>query len=355
MTWKKIFIIVIIILFFVADFIPTIGGTNLENMSNQEITNKNILYVGGNGEGNYTTIQDAIDNANEDDTIYVFNGIYKENILISKNRLTLVGEDKESTIIKGDGNKHTITIELANNVTITSFSITTEPLVSEFAGIYIYNCIDTLIQNNLIFENGQGIKCKDAQSFNISNNEIFKNIKFEWNAAGIWIESGNHWVVRKNRIYENVGGILVIGVFGNYIPSPVIECNKITDNTDSGLIFDSCKCITIQKNEITNHYQGIFIINSHNSNLTFAFNNIIDNNLSIWILLSSGFQFINNNIDSYNETLIQIMTFSFSLHCNMNYWGTNKWPRLRCQPFFAPLIFFPWRIKPVDIPKCWPD
>ena len=36
----------------------------------------NIQYVGGNGSGNYTAIQDAIDHAEQGDTIYVFKGTY---------------------------------------------------------------------------------------------------------------------------------------------------------------------------------------------------------------------------------------------------------------------------------------
>jgi len=38
--------------------------------SDLPILNGNILYVGGSGEGNYTSIQDAIDNANES-TAYI--------------------------------------------------------------------------------------------------------------------------------------------------------------------------------------------------------------------------------------------------------------------------------------------
>jgi hypothetical protein len=34
----------------------------------------NILYVGGGGPGNYTKIQDAINNAINGDTIFVFSG-----------------------------------------------------------------------------------------------------------------------------------------------------------------------------------------------------------------------------------------------------------------------------------------
>jgi len=36
------------------------------------ISNGKTLYVGGTGEDNYTTIQDAIDDASEGDTVFVY-------------------------------------------------------------------------------------------------------------------------------------------------------------------------------------------------------------------------------------------------------------------------------------------
>ena len=38
-------------------------------------------YVGGSGGGNYSSIQDAIDDASDGDTVFVYNGIYNENII----------------------------------------------------------------------------------------------------------------------------------------------------------------------------------------------------------------------------------------------------------------------------------
>lgn len=56
------------------------------------------LYVGGNGSNNYTTIQDAIDNASYGDTIFVYNGTYYENVVIHKS-IKLMGENKSTMII----------------------------------------------------------------------------------------------------------------------------------------------------------------------------------------------------------------------------------------------------------------
>ena len=67
--------------------------------------NGNILYVGGTGPGNYTKIQDAIDNASDGDTVYVFGGVYNEKLWI-RNQINLIGENTDTTIIDGSNFSH---------------------------------------------------------------------------------------------------------------------------------------------------------------------------------------------------------------------------------------------------------
>lgn len=64
--------------------------------------NGNILYVGGSGPGNYTKIQDAINNSSNGDTVFVYDesSPYYENIVINKS-MKLEGENKETTVIDG--------------------------------------------------------------------------------------------------------------------------------------------------------------------------------------------------------------------------------------------------------------
>ena len=58
------------------------------------------LYVGGSGLENYTRIQDAIDNASDGDTVFVFNGTYFESLNVW-NGILLCGQDGTQPLSMG--------------------------------------------------------------------------------------------------------------------------------------------------------------------------------------------------------------------------------------------------------------
>lgn len=82
----------ITLLFLLTSVIPFTSG--YENTSN------NIIYVNDNVKTEYNGIQEAIDNANDGDTIHISSGIYYEHIVVDK-PLTIVGDGAESTIVDG--------------------------------------------------------------------------------------------------------------------------------------------------------------------------------------------------------------------------------------------------------------
>ena len=82
------------------------------------------LYVGVGDPSNYTKIQDAIDNASDGDTVYVYDDLspYMENIRINK-QISVIGENKDTTIINGvTGQDHAVRIS-SKNVIINEFTI----------------------------------------------------------------------------------------------------------------------------------------------------------------------------------------------------------------------------------------
>ena len=81
------------------------------------------IIVDDNGTADYSSIQEAINAAECGDTIYVRNGTYYENLLIQKDNITLLGENKETSIIDGDGIGGILNLYAANNISIQGFSI----------------------------------------------------------------------------------------------------------------------------------------------------------------------------------------------------------------------------------------
>ncbi len=76
----------------------------------------------GKGQA-YASIQSAVEAANPGDTVVVNDGIYNENVLIKKNDITLIGKNREKTIIDGGKASSGIRIDESHNVRISGFTV----------------------------------------------------------------------------------------------------------------------------------------------------------------------------------------------------------------------------------------
>ena len=192
--WKKGLVFGIILLFVGAGVIPSFGGTVVERNSNHSISNGNTLYVGGSGPGNYTRIQDAIDNASNRDIVFVYNGTYYEYIDVTKS-INLIGENKETTIIDGGGSGDVVNVT-ANNVKICELTIQNSGDEWRDAGIRI--CSNrNIIKGNNIKNNNNGIYLHDSK-FNIIKGNIISN-----NDDGLILRDNRYIVIIKNNFLDN--------------------------------------------------------------------------------------------------------------------------------------------------------
>lgn len=188
-----------------------------------------LICVNSDGGADYTKIQDAIDAANESDTIYVYSGTYAENIVITT-PLTLLGEHRDTTVISGTAiNQDTVTIEgeystYVSDVSLSGFTIEQNPTAKANLNsvVYVTYTTDYELSNCLITGGNAGILTIRASEGIISENTI------EGNTFGLWITttSIDNEIVN-NEIIDNSNKGLCIqeSSTGNSISYNVFENN----------------------------------------------------------------------------------------------------------------------------------
>ena len=247
----------------------------------------NWFYVGGSGPGNYTTIQDAIDNASDGDTVFVFNGTYFGYVIINK-AITLVGQEKNTTIIIGyfaytisiiTDSVHMSGFTIYNNATRgegvridSSYNIITNTIIdipndrirlyghhNTFSGniiknTYLYISGDDNIVTNNVFSNEYhnpfiddiyGIYLMDCWDNIISNNSFYN--------SGVFISLEN---ICDNLVTDNIVNAKPLLYFSN-------QSNLVVDDPAGQIILVNCTNITIQNQEIKNTTVGVQIVQSN--------------------------------------------------------------------------------------------
>ena len=166
---------------------------------------------------NYTNIQEAIDSPDTLDghTILADAGVYYEHVVIHKS-LTLVGENKTTTVIDGNGTGTVVKID-ASNATVSEFTIQ-----CGYLGIDVYSYMPQQIFNNsicdnIIMNNSLGL------SIHVDDNKIARNV-VKHNELGVCIARCNNTIT--NNIINN-------NVFGMYLDSSnnMFRDNEMVENS----------------------------------------------------------------------------------------------------------------------------
>ena len=266
--------------------VPSVVSVSINKTSQSK--NGKTLYVGGSGPGNYSKIQDAIDNASDGDTVYVFSGIYNEFITIEKS-IRLIGEDKYTTIKNG-----WVLFNNTQNAEISVFTIThsygiglfdssqikiSRNIIKDSLHAIYFSCSDNnIITNNLITESiDSGIYSCDSSNNTITHNTFTGN----WQHA-IYLQDSNNCLIAWNNISYNLynynGAILLFKSSYNNIKENIISSNGCI-GIYSVMYSNNNK---ICKNHITNHTEyGVYIGDPkyYSSLNVILFNNIYDNEI----------------------------------------------------------------------------
>lgn len=231
------------------------------------------LYVGGAGPGNYTSIQGAIDDASPGDTVNVFSGVYYENVIVNKT-LSLVGEDRDTTIIDGNGTGGGVQVS-ADWVNITGFTVANGgqslELIPYFVGMGLYYTQNCNIIGNNISDNQIGLSSHYSNNTTITDNVISSNHK-----DGISIMSSNNNTVVNNTVMSNWElGMILYDSSGNNVVN-----NTLLWNVGYGIALGQSSNNTITNNALFDNGRGGFYVYESTST-TMVSNSMVEDGLII--------------------------------------------------------------------------
>jgi len=291
-TWRKGWVVFAMFLFINTSLVT--GGVTgvIGDLSNRSI-NWNILHVGGSGPNNYTKIQDAIDNANDGDIIFVYDDSspYYENIDIDKS-ISLIGENGDTTII--DGNKSGDVVKItANGVTLSGFTIQNSGEEKFDFGVEIQSDYNKILGNSI--KNNGGLKgwiCGGIFLMNSSHNEIGENFIYLNYREGIYMDKGDYNNIHNNTIHENDYFAIIV----NASSYNIIQNNDMSKNYVCMSFWPFSHDNQIIGNAIHDHdYYSLSLYTLSNNNII-RYNNF-SNNIE-WSIRIAG---ANNNLVEYNS------------------------------------------------------
>jgi len=216
---------------------------------------------------NYTTIQGAINNASSGATIFVRKGTYYEHVVINKT-ITLVGEDRNSTIIDGYETGNVIHIR-ADNVTIKGFTLRNSGMYL-YSGVFVDHSTGSVITNNIVIYNYEGISLLYSSGNVVCDNTISSN------CDGIYLYYSSSNVVSSNTIFSsNYDGIYLY-----YSSSNVVSSNVILHNGFAGMTLYISSSNVVCGNTILSNYPGInlALLSSNNT----IYHNNFNNTDQVW-------------------------------------------------------------------------
>jgi len=120
----------------------------------------------------FTTLQSAIWNASDGDTIRVYNGTYGENVIVNVS-VSIVGNVSQESLILGDRSSSTIRIE-APDTTLEALRISGGSSLASYGAVRIYSVDGVTVVNCSIYDNeGTGIYVHDVDGIDIVSCGIY--------------------------------------------------------------------------------------------------------------------------------------------------------------------------------------
>jgi len=231
-----------------------------------EETSGDTIIVAQDGNGDFHNIRGAINSASDGDNIRVWQGTYKENVVVRKS-LNLIGNGSDYTVIDGGRNGAVIRIE-EDWVNISGFSILNsgDSIWTYPAGIEVSSSNNHIYQNNCS-DNLRGIFLDNANNCKISNN-ICSN-----NSNSILLKYSTNCEINNNKCIENRNAIYL------YDSSGCTLINNLCEDNPYGITLSNSYDCSVIDNTCIESYYGIYLTTTRDC--TFQKNKMYGNGIYI--------------------------------------------------------------------------
>lgn len=261
-----------------------------------------IIYV----PDDYPTIQEAVYNASLGDTIMVRAGTYYENLIVNQT-VTLIGENKATTIIDGSGTDNVVTLN-NTSITLSGFTIRNG---KDFSGIEAPHFGNHQIFNNKLINNAFGINLLFT-----SGNTVIDNTLIDNDIVGINIASSSTNNVSSNHVSQSAFGIKLEGSDNNFIVG-----NTVSD-TSYGIYMYSSNLNDVDRNRVSGKTVGIYSVYSNDNNL--RHNIVFECSYGIELYGATGHNVLNNTASQNSYGIYLVYSGTNVVDSNLvsnNGWG----------------------------------
>jgi len=217
----------------------------------------------------FSKIQDAINNAAQGDTVFVYNGSYVENVIVNKT-ISLVGENNAATFISGGGFGAALKVTV-DDVVITGFTIGNGSLAEGGAGILLYKVSSANISDNVMVSSYVGASLVNSSLSTVQNNHV-SGCNFS-----LLMDFSNSNTVQGNILTSAAEA----AVYMNRSSNNTLEGNSISNSVAYGIHLWYSPQNKVQGNEITGCRDGLLL--EYSAGTTLSTNNVHSNGYNFGI------------------------------------------------------------------------